>query len=133
MTASSLPGSAHLRHGVRSKPIAATRNYTHSDIFRIAALSDGHICSESHVGCVCVPSAALNCRRVSVFTEVSDTDQTAPLKSGDDGQRLMVIAMNRGRMVSILREYRGQIPKAQCLRIDVSRRRGHQAAMRIAK
>lgn len=89
----------------------ASRSYTHRDIFRMEAFRDGHICSGSQVVCVCVPSAMLNWRPISAFSKVSNTNQTAVLNFGDDGQRLMVIAVNRGADFSSSRKRSRKMPR----------------------
>ena len=89
-------GSASTVSGraMRGKRTAAPSSHTHSDSFRMEAASDAHICSESQDRFVCLPFATPKCPKISAFTEVSNTDQTAHLNSGDDGQRMMVIAAN---------------------------------------
>jgi hypothetical protein len=90
-SASTISGRA-----MRGERTAAPSSHTHSDVFRMEAASDAHICSESQDRFLRLPFATPKCRKISAFTEVSKTDQTAHLNPGDDGQRMMVIAANHG-------------------------------------
>jgi hypothetical protein len=80
--------------GSASHTSATPRSNTYSDAFRMKASSDAHICSQSQDVFVYAPSATPHFRLFSVFPEVSNTDHTACVNPGDDGQRMMVIAAN---------------------------------------
>jgi hypothetical protein len=85
--------------GSASHTLATLRSNTYNDVFRMKASGDAHICSESQDVFVCSPFAVPKCRKISAFTEVSNTDQTICLYPGDDGQRMMVIAANLGAVL----------------------------------
>jgi hypothetical protein len=95
---------------MRSERTAALHSYTCTDIFKMAAFWADHICSGSQIVCACFPFATLNSLALSSFPEVSNTDRTACLNPGDDGQRLMVIAANPGWTVPILTVPFAQLP-----------------------
>jgi hypothetical protein len=98
--------------GSASHTLATPCSNTYSDIFRMKALSDAHICSESQVVRVCVPSATPNNRPLGAFPEVSNTDHTGRLNPGDDGQILMVFAaVFMGRTIQILRSLLRESPE----------------------
>jgi hypothetical protein len=78
---------------MRYERSVVTRSYTQTHVFRVEAFRDGHICSEPQDVFVCAPVRKAQSPGFHLnFPEVSNTDRTATLNPGDDGQRLIVFA-----------------------------------------
>ena len=98
--------------GSASHTLATRRSNTYRDVFRMKVSSDAHICSEPEDVFVSAPSATPNYRPLRAFPEVSNTDQTAGLNPGDDGQGIMVIGtVFMGRTIHILRSLLRKSPE----------------------